>query len=196
MANRVIIYIILIGGRDMTILLFGVSNVGKSVTVKILAQHLGYDFYDLDEEIKKYHNTTLESFVSTGTLRERDKMRCELINSLVSINGNKVVAITPLSYIQTIRPLLSSTDILSIELIDSAENIFDRLVFSDENDVIYKDDEYKNEHRDYYLTEINKDLEWYGSVYTDIKYHFHISGRLPEDVANALIIKYHLVSEV
>lgn len=180
----------------MTILLFGVSNVGKSVTGKLLAQRLGYDFYDLDEETKKYHNTTLESFVSTGTLRERDKMRCDLINSLVSRKGNKVVAITPLSYIHTISPLLSSIDIFSIELIDSAENIFDRLVFSDENDVIYKDDEYKNEHRDHYLSEINEDLEWYGSVYTDIKYHFHISGRLPEDVADALIIEYHLVSEV
>lgn len=180
----------------MNILLFGVSNVGKSVTGKLLAKRLGYDFYDLDEEIKKCHNTTLESFVSTGTLRERDKMRCDLINSIVSSNGNKVVAVTPLSYIQTIRPLFSSTDIFSIELIDSAENIFDRLVFSDENDVIYKDDEYKNEHRDHYLSEIKEDLQWYGSVYTDIKFHFDISGKQPEDVVAALIIEYNLVCEV
>lgn len=179
----------------MNILLFGVSNVGKSVTGELLAQRLGYNFYDLDEEIKKHLNTTLESFVSTGTLRERDKMRCVLVNSLVSHKGNKVIAITPLSYIQTIRPLLSSADVFSIELIDSAENIFDRLVFSDENDVIYKDDEYKNEHKDHYLSEIREDLEWYGSIYADIRHHFHISGRLPEDVTDALIVEYHFVSE-
>lgn len=179
----------------MNILLFGVSNVGKSVTGELLAQRLGYDFYDLDVEIKKHHNTTLESFVSNGTLRERDRMRCDLVNSLVSRKGNKVVAITPLSHIQAIRPLLSSTDVFSIELIDSAKNIFDRLVFSDKNDVIYKDDEYKNEHKDYYLSEIREDLEWYGSIYADIRHHFYISGRMPEDVADALIVEYHFISE-
>ncbi len=176
----------------MTILLFGVSNVGKSVTGKLLAHHLGYDFYDLDEETKQHLSITLENFVSTGTLRARDRIRCDLINSLNTIKGNKVIAITPLSHIQSLRALLSSPDIISIELIDSAENIFDRLVFSDENDIIYKDDDYKNEHRDYYLSEIIKDLEWYGSVYTDIKHRFHMSGRLPEDVVNALILEFHL----
>jgi len=179
----------------MTILLFGVSNVGKTVTGELLAHRLGYDFYDLDEEVKKHRNTTLEVFVLTGTLRERDQIRCDLINSLVSLKGDNIVAVTPLSYMQTIQPLLSSPGIFSIELIDSAENIFDRLVFSDENDTIYKDDDYKNEHRDYYLSEIRKDLEWYGSIYADIEHKFHISGRLPEDVADALIMEYHLDSE-
>jgi shikimate kinase len=176
----------------MTILLFGVSNVGKTVTGALLAHRLGYDFYDLDEEIKQHLNTTLEDFVSSRTLRERDQIRCDLINALISLKGNKVIAITPLSYIQAILPLLSSTDIISIELIDLAENIFERLVFSDENDIIYKDDDYKNEHRDYYLSDIIKDLEWYGSVCADIKHRFHISGRLPEDVVDALILEYHL----
>ena len=179
----------------MTILLFGVSNVGKSITGELLANRLGYDFYDLDEETKKHRNTTLEEFVSTGTLRERDQIRCNLINSLIARIGDKVIAVTPISYIQTLQSLLFSSAIFSIELIDSAENIFDRLVFSDENDNVYKDDDYKNEHRDYYLSEISKDLEWYGSIYTDIKHKFHISGRLPEDVVDELTTEYHLNRE-
>lgn len=36
----------------MNILLFGISNVGKTSAGKLLAQKLGYDFYDLDEEVK------------------------------------------------------------------------------------------------------------------------------------------------
>lgn len=36
----------------MTILLFGISNVGKSITGELLAKQLGYHFYDLDEEVK------------------------------------------------------------------------------------------------------------------------------------------------
>ena len=179
----------------MTILLFGVSNVGKSVAGKLLAERLNYNFYDIDEAIKIRLNTTLESFVSTGTLYERDQIRCDIIKSLLSDNENKVIAVTPLSHMQQIQPICSSDEILSIELIDSVENIFDRLVFSDENDNIYKDDDYKNAHRNHYLQEIKEDLEWYGSIYADIKYHFHISGRLPEGVVDALITEFHLDTE-
>jgi shikimate kinase len=176
----------------MNILLFSVSNVGKSATDKLLARHLEYDFYDLDDEVKKQLNTTLEIFVSNGTLQERDKIRCELITSLISKRGNKVIAVTPLSYFESLHSLLSSDEVISIELIDSAENIFDRLVFSDENDVIYKDDEYKNKHKDYYLSEIIDDLAWYGSVYNNIKHHFHMSGRMPDAIAEALVKQYCL----
>ena len=32
----------------------------------------------------------------------------------------------------------------------------------------YKDDDYKNQHRDYYMADIQADIEWYGSVYSQI----------------------------
>ena len=71
------------GGIFMTILLFGVSNVGKTETGKLLAKSLNYDFYDLDDEVKKYLNITLEEFVSSGSLQERDQMRCKLIKKII-----------------------------------------------------------------------------------------------------------------
>ncbi len=89
--------------------------------------------------------------------------------------GNKVIAITPLSYTYDIFPLLSEPDVLAIELTDSTRNIFDRLVFSDENDVIYTDVDYKNAHAGYYMSEIKKDLKWYGSVYADLQHHSDFS---------------------
>lgn len=51
----------------MTIYLFGVSNVGKTTTGELLAEKLGFVFYDLDEEVKKYFNVTLEEFVNSVT---------------------------------------------------------------------------------------------------------------------------------
>ena len=179
----------------MNILLFGVSNVGKSVSGRWLADLLGYSFYDLDDEVKKDQNTTLEEFVSTGTLLERDAVRCRILNHLVCRSGNKVIAVTPLSYTEDIRYLFSSPDVISIELTDSAENIFDRLVFSGENDVIYKDDDYKNRHRDHYLEEIQADLDWYGSVYSDIRNRFDISGMTPEEAAAELTNQFHLCED-
>lgn len=176
----------------MNILLFGVSNVGKSVTGKLLASRLDYEFYDLDEEVKNKLGITLEKFVSSGTLLERDLLRCSIINSIVSAPSDKVIAITPLTYIGPIQHLFSEKDILAIELLDSAENIFERLVFSDEHDNIYKDDEYKNRHKDYYLNDIRKDLEWYGSVYSAIKHRFDMDGQDTVSATESLLKKYHL----
>lgn len=176
----------------MNILLFGVSNVGKSVSGRLLAGLLGYSFYDLDDEVKKDQNTTLEKFVSAGTLMERDAVRCRILNHLIRKHGNKVIAVAPLSYINDIQCLFSSPDVISIVLTDSAENIFDRLVFSDENDAVYKDDDYKNRHRDHYLGEIRADLDWYGSVYSDIKNIFDISGMTPEEAAAEMMDQFHL----
>lgn len=178
----------------MNILLFGVSNVGKSVTGELLASRLNYQFYDLDEAVKNELGITLETFVSSGTLQERDLIRCSIINSLVLTPSDKVIAITPLTYIAPILHLFSKKDILAIELLDSAENIFDRLVFSDENDNLYKDDEYKNKYKGYYLNDIRKDLEWYGSIYSIIKHKFDMDGKNTSDVTEALIEKYHLDS--
>ena len=179
----------------MNILLFGVSNVGKSISGRLLAVHLSYTFYDLDDEVKKDQHTTLEKFVSTGTLLERDAVRCRILNHLVCKAENKVIAVTPLSYIKDIEYLFSSPDVISIELTNSAENIFDRLVFSDENDVIYKDDDYKNRHRNHYLEEIQADLDWYGSVYANIKNRFDLSGMAPEEAVLKMTDVFHLYKD-
>ena len=68
----------------MNILLFGISNVGKSSTGKVLAHSLGFDFYDLDDEVKKAFGITLEEFVSTGILEERDFKRCCVLKDIIS----------------------------------------------------------------------------------------------------------------
>ena len=48
----------------MNILLFGVSNVGKTTIGKIMAEKLGYSFYDLDDEVKKYYGyKNLDAFL-------------------------------------------------------------------------------------------------------------------------------------
>jgi shikimate kinase len=176
----------------MNLILFGVSNVGKSVTGQLLAARLGFDFYDLDDEVKKFMGASIEEFVHTGSLFYRDRIRCELINRITQTQANKVLAVTPLSHIESIRHLFLSSDTLAIELQDSAQHIFDRLLFSDENDHIYKDDEYKNQHRAFYISEIKKDISWYGGIYSEIKNKFDMGGGPPEAVVDQIIRKYRL----
>ena len=85
-------------------------------------------------------------------------------------------------------------DILAIELCDTAENIFSRLVFSDENNVIYTDDLYKNEHKDHYLREIQDDLDWYGKIYQSIgiRNRLFIDNDPPSKVVDRIITEYAL----
>lgn len=180
----------------MVVLLFGISNVGKSSTGRILASKLGFDFYDLDDEVKKVYRITLEEFVNTGTLKERDCKRCKVLSDILnSSDKSKVIAVTPISNIEYISDILDYDGILSIELKDSAENIFDRLVFSDENDIIYKDDEYKNKHKNYYMEDIIEDQKWYGSIYSSFCQAFDINGDSPENSANRIISEFNITAE-
>ena len=41
----------------------------------MLANRINYHFYDLDEEVKKEYQMTLEEFVGTKNLRWRDQKR-------------------------------------------------------------------------------------------------------------------------
>ena len=182
----------------MKILLFGVSNVGKTTTGEILAKKLGYNFYDLDEEVRRKINNTLEFFVNIGTVSWRDDYRGEIILDILKKDEDLVFAISPISFPDSFEKALNEDDILCIELYDTKENLFDRMVFSDENDVIYTDDEYKNEHKDYYLRNFADNLIWYHDVYDNIG----ITNRLfvnadPQDrVADRIIKKFKLKSKI
>lgn len=176
----------------MKILLFGVSNVGKTTTGKLLAERLGFTFLDLDEEVKTCLGMSLEEFVNTADLRWRDQKRGSIIKKIIKSEENLVIAITPISYTENFRARIIVDDILLIELYDTAENIFSRLVFSDENDNIYTDDDYKNAHKDYYMKDIQADLNWYGEINSriGIKNRIFIDNDPPEKVVDRIIAEY------
>jgi shikimate kinase len=177
----------------MIILLFGTTNVGKTTTGKILAKELHYRFFDLDDEVKKYYHITIEEFVKIGTLEERDRKRKKVLNELVKKGGNSVIAITPISYPEVFNHHLKNKNILSIELRDTVEHIFDRLIFSDENDQEYSDDAYKNKHKNHYMHEIQADINWYSNkVYRGIVNKFDMKNDTPTIVVERLIQEYKL----
>lgn len=58
----------------MNILLFGVSNVGKTSIGKRMAEKLNYDFYDIDDEVKQYYGyKNINEFIRNNRyVAERD----------------------------------------------------------------------------------------------------------------------------
>ena len=108
-----------------------------------------------------------------------------------------VFAISPISYTESFKTSIISDDNLLIELYDTPENIFSRLVFSDENDEIYTDDNYKNANKDYYMKEIQADLDWYGMVNAKIGIHnrVFVNNKSPEEVVDRIITEYNLKND-
>lgn len=178
----------------MNIMLFGMSNVGKTTIGKILANKLGYDFYDLDLEIKKKFNMTMEEFVNRyRVLSKRDMIRGQLIGEILQRDSDKVIAITQMYYSRYFMPYIEQDGNLAVELQDTVENIFNRLVFSDSNDQICDDSvEYRNAHKDYYMQEIEQDYEFYKKSFSKIENKFFINNDSPERATDRLIEQYQL----
>ena len=173
----------------MKILLFGISNVGKTTVGKQLAERLGYMFYDLDEEIKKDMNMTLEEFANTFDLEWKDRKRGRVIRRLLDLKEDLVLAVTPITYTDSFSSSMHASDSLLIELYDSPENIFSRLVFSDENDHVYTDDEYKERYKQHYLKMIREDLDWYGKIYRRLKIQnrIYMNNDSPKTVVDKIL---------
>jgi len=127
----------------MVILLFGVTNIGKTVTGSKLAERINYSFYDLDDVIKKKFNTTLDKFIKDNPFSyERGRLKGKILSDIImESTGDIVIAVSPIYYSRFFNKLLDLDQVIAIELQDSKENIFQRLVFSNEEDNIYKDDD-------------------------------------------------------
>lgn len=182
----------------MIILLFGISNVGKTTIGKSLAKKLDYQFYDMDEEIRKYYHTTNVGFINRyKNLEDRDQRRAKLLKRLLKNKDHVVVAVTPISFFNDFYDIVFEDNVLSIELSDTVENIFDRLVFTDDDDKI-KDDsrEYALVHKNYYMRDIFKDYIYYHRIYKVLENEFKMEGKLPEEVIDALYDKYQLYENV
>ena len=174
----------------MMILLFGITNVGKTVTGAKLAERLNYTFYDMDEVIKKKFQTTLEKFMKDNPFSyERGKLKGKILSDIIKENtGNIIISVSPIYYARFFNRLLDLDQVIAIELQDSKENIFQRLVFSDEGDNIYKDDEYKEQHKDYYKKEIHEDIMYAKNLFKKIKNKYFMNNQSVDQVVNGLVV--------
>lgn len=174
----------------MNIFIFGISNVGKTTVGSLLAAQLGFRVFDMDQLIKQTYKTTIYDFVRTGTLEERDKKRGSVLKKIVyNEKGNKVIIISPMFYSQYYEHAIHyEKDSISVELRDTPRHIFQRLVFLDKNDKIYRDEEYKKKFELDYLNDIQEDINTYSKIYgkyVDIVYN--MDGKKPGECVSDVI---------
>lgn len=171
----------------MKILLFGISNVGKSTIGKLLSEKLNYEFDDLDEEIKRRYGK-IDTFMNKYPWTyERHKERGIILSDIVNkYEDNVVIAVSSIFYVRCFSRLLEDKNILAIELQDKPENILKRLVYADEDDNVCPLEITTEKERKYYLSEIKKDITFFKRTYAKITNKFDMNGEDTETVTERL----------
>ncbi len=178
----------------MKILLFGVTNVGKSTIGKKLSKKMQYEFDDLDEEIKRRYGRIDDFQAEYPYHYERHKKRGEILKDIINkYDDNVIIAVSPIYYARFFNKTISDEKILAIELKDKSENILKRLVYADENDKIHKIKIKNKEEEIYYLREIQEDRTYYTRIAQKIKNKFDINGKTANEATEEL---YKYIKEI
>ena len=177
----------------MIIALFGVTCVGKTTVGKILAEKLGWEFYDLDFEIRSFYNDTLTNIYDACFNRyETDtKKGAALAATLEKCGDNAIIAMSPIYYTFAYKTLFKKNNVFSIVLQDSPVNIAYRLIYTDDNDVEIgnPDPDLKRD-----ISDMKYFISMYKKAFARIKCHYHIDGKSAEESASE--IKSQIIDKV
>jgi len=175
----------------MVIYLVGVSCVGKTTIGRMLAKQMEFKFYDIDREIEKYYNKSIERiqdecFTMNGF---REKASVVLENLIVNMD-NSVIAGTPsglkYSYWKVFKKQKSIKDIFSIHIQDSHENVLKRLTFYDKDSkpIVEELDETKKKR---YLKEIKADYNYFKDSYKRADLQINIENINLDSIPNIIM---------
>jgi shikimate kinase len=179
----------------MIIYLIGISCVGKTTIGKMLAEKIGYSFFDLDEEIQNYYKKPIERiqdecFTMNG-YREKASI---VLDKLFSKNINSVISGTAsglkYSYLQVYKRH-KNKELFSVCLNDSFENVLKRLTFydKDSNPIAEKLDETKKKK---YLKEIRADYNYFKDSYKRADFQINIENVRLEKIPEMMMEKIGL----
>lgn len=172
----------------MKILLFGITNVGKTTIGKMLSHGLKYDYDDLDDEIKRRYKSIINFQKEYPYDYDRHKIRGEILLDIINkYEDNVVIAVSPIFYEEFFIKAIKQPNVLAIELQDTPECILDRLQYSDENDNVFPLIMNTKAEKNYYLKEIKADIRYYKKAYEKIENKFDMQGETKEDVVKRLL---------
>jgi shikimate kinase len=170
---------------SMIVALFGITCVGKTTIGKMIAQELGYVFFDLDAEMKLFYNDTITN-IQRGCIGDAlDEKKARVLKSILDRCGDRtIISMSPIYYTNKYKQIFKNSKVLSIVLQDSPENIADRMIDTDEDDNVLENSkrDRKTDIRDikYFITRYKKAFE-------RIKYKYDIAGKEASVAAHEII---------
>ena len=170
----------------MIIYLVGVGCVGKSTIGKILADEIGFEFFDFEIEVEKYYQKPIEriqaEFFTMNGYREKASV---VLDYLFSKTNNLVIAGPPSGlkfyYLQVYKKYAKSRKIVSIHIKDEPENIVNRLTFYDidSNPIeVNLDEDLKKR----YLKKIRVDYNYFKDSYKRADFEVDINGMSLQEI--------------
>ncbi len=105
----------------MILYLVGISCVGKSTIGKMLADKIGFSFYDLDDDIEAFYSKPIERIQDECfNIDEYRGKASVVLNDLLSRNIDAVIAGTPSGlkqpYLQVYKRHKENKDLYSIHI--------------------------------------------------------------------------------
>ncbi len=136
----------------MKLLIWGVSNIGKTTIGKELSKKLNCKFYDVDDEIIDIYGS-IDNFqeIFPNDYARFDEKEELMMNIIDTENKDFIMAVSPIFSSSAVEELLD-TDTISIEIIDTPEAIYNRLILEGDDAL-----EYKERHKEHYMQEIKWD---------------------------------------
>lgn len=169
----------------MAIFLTGVACVGKTTVGEKLAALLGVRFFDLDAEIESYFGTSIarlqDRFLTPYSYRKEASKALKHVLSRDD-SRNCVIALPPSGVMDCYWRLVKNSGATVVVLVDSPENILNRIVFYDMDSKLVDKLLSEREKRQY-LKEIKGDMSYYRRTYRRANVTVDIAGLGPEDAA-------------
>ena len=177
----------------MVLCLVGISCVGKTTIGKMLSIHLGYSYFDIDEEVEKFYQKPIERIQDESVTMNRFREKASIVlDNILSENVNSVISGTPsglkYSYLKVYKKHLKTREIISIHIFDQPENILKRLTFYDKDSKPIKIDLTESDNRKY-LSEIISDYNCFKSSYQRADIQVDISSVYLKDIPDLIIDK-------
>lgn len=177
-------------GQEMRIYLVGVTCVGKTTVGGLLAKRLGYEFVDFDEETKREFKVPLLELHNRYRTNKgyREATRPLLARILTEHPNNVVIAMPPGGLFREYKSVLDQDhpDVVTIWMKDCAENIFKRLIFTDDYDNLITEPVINDDNAWWYLKDVREDLLYYSKTHSKAAIHFDVAGKNAEQTAGAL----------
>jgi shikimate kinase len=174
----------------MIIYLVGISCIGKTTIGKMLADRIGYSFFDLDYEIQNYYKKPIERIQDEClTMNEYREKASVVLDKILSKNIDSIISGTPsglkFSYLQVYKRHMDK-ELISICLNDSFENILNRLTFydKDSNPITEKLDESKKKR---YLKLIRADYNFFKDSYKRADFQINIEDVSLDNIPDLII---------
>jgi shikimate kinase len=175
----------------MILYIVGISCVGKTTIGKMLAEKIGFSFFDLDLEIQDYYKKPIERIQDEcfSMIGYREKASV-VLDSLFAKNIDSVISGTPsglkYSYLQVYKRHKADKDLYSIQINDSHENVLNRLTFYDKDSNLITED-LNDSNKKRYLKKIKEDYNYFKDSYNRADFKIDINNINMKDIPNVII---------